>query len=650
MSSSLSFRAYSKLFTTKLRARMHNQSFTSTVMERERIRITTGGRIALQRVDELVKLKVEHQSSFDPTLRVRALQSLQTLPLLSADEDPHFVQSLRALRVAAYFRAVQSPSTFALLNHITKHTYMLDGFNLYHLSATLLELQHPQTAEVLNIIRPRIYQVVLNYDVTAVEAVLFLHVLYKFHLDDSVLIQKLADIIQHTISDLPLVDVTRCISALPFTRSKVITQRILSTAEGKLCELLEEAVTNYRVYCGGFHDGFESLSTLLSTEDKLNGMTSRRKEVQEMLLNNAKRSRTLIRELSRTVMWAHQAPRRLMNGLICAALVYSERNVSQEVLKSVIVKDETHRACAEVTEACGPSSTTPLVQSVEKVEDIQDLCSKTLPFLSRHDICLLMKALCEVHYRHERALLILASRAAIASSSRKWNTTDQDRQSPSGSLLHGVSPSAPPLETLQDLSLAVECLAYFYLLHARCTVAALLQEVDTLVRDAVNPLLLTPAVEALSRLMVSLARLHYPAAAVAAEASGDIAVLESTCTCEPITRYCMSPYCAQDPLLASHLLSGLVQVCVQIQKPQDTAAVDPLPVRKRSILVSHLLKALSPSFLDDAVSRETPSISARMPLNHVRDEIAASVELIQANPSAFDLSIMDPALEELRKQ
>ncbi|CCW68405.1 unnamed protein product [Phytomonas sp. Hart1] len=616
-------------------------------MEQERTRTTPEGRIARQCVDELVQLKLDHQSTFDSALRVRALQSLRTLPILSTDEDPHFIVSMRALRVAAYFGDVQSPSTFALLNHITKHTYMLDGFNLYQLMVTLSDLQHPQTVELLNILRPRIHQVVLNYDITAAEVVLFLRVLHKYHIDDSELIQKLANIIQYTISDLSLVDVTRCISALPFTRSVEITQRILTTAEEKLCELLDEAVTNYKVYCGGLHDGFESLSTSFYTDDGANGRASKRNEVQTMLLINAKRSRTLIQELSNTLIWARQAPRRLINGLLSTALVYSESINSQEILKGLIEKGEIQTTSAETTEMSGSSSVVPPVPFEPKPKGIQ-APHQTVPSFSRHDICLLMKALCEVHYRHERAFLILASRAVTARSYPQGNNTTQEELLSSDSPPLNALPPTTLLRIIQDLSLVVECLAYFYLVHARCTVAALLQEVNSVLCNAINPLLTTQAVEALSRLLVSLARLHYPAAAVAAGESSDVSVLESICTCEAITRYCMSPYCAQDILLASHLLSGVVQVSVQLQLPQGTTAALSLSVQKRSVLVSHLLKALSPSIPNTSVSRTLPSMSDSVPLNHVMNEITASIELIQANPSVFDLSVIDPALKIIK--
>ncbi|KAF8285360.1 putative mitochondrial RNA binding protein [Trypanosoma cruzi] len=220
----------------RMRSKVHKQSFSNAVMRAQERKLTPAGRLAVERVAELVALQKRHQQTFDPALRTEAMQILRTLPLLSTDEDPLFVQTQRALRVAAYFDAASLPATYALINQHTKNAFLLDAVAMSSFFFTLSSLRHPQTADIIAILLPRLKEVAP--EIVPREAVYILRVMHRAGVGDEKLTRILTDTVVKTVADTPLADVRQCALMLAETYPEE-AKLVLIAAEKRLCNEIE---------------------------------------------------------------------------------------------------------------------------------------------------------------------------------------------------------------------------------------------------------------------------------------------------------------------------------------------------------------------------------------------------------------------------
>ncbi|RNF10554.1 hypothetical protein TraAM80_01479 [Trypanosoma rangeli] len=235
------FEKMAKDIAVRMRSKVHRQSFSNSVMRAQERKLSPTGRLAVERVTELVALQQRHQHTFDPALRTEAVQILRALPLLSTEEDPRFVHTQRALRVAAYFDAVSLPATYALINQHTKNAFLLDAVAMSSFFLILSKLRHPQTAEIVEILLPRLREVAP--ELLPREAIYILRLLHRFGMGDAKLIKILTDTVVKTVADTPLTDVRQCAVMLAETYFEE-AQQILVVAEKRLCndiELCEDA-------------------------------------------------------------------------------------------------------------------------------------------------------------------------------------------------------------------------------------------------------------------------------------------------------------------------------------------------------------------------------------------------------------------------
>ncbi|KEG10890.1 hypothetical protein DQ04_03181030 [Trypanosoma grayi] len=219
-----------------MRSKVHQQSYSNAVMRRQARRLSPAGQLAVDRVAELAALQQRHERTFDPALRTEATSILRTLPLLSSDEDPRFVHTQRALRAAAYFDAVDLPTTYALINQHTKNAFLLDAVAMSSFFFILGKLQHPQTAEIIAVLLPRLRE--LAPDLIPREAVHILRVLHRYGVEDAKLVKTLTDTVVNTAAEAPLKDVRQCAVVLAETNPEE-ARRVLVGATTRLCEEIE---------------------------------------------------------------------------------------------------------------------------------------------------------------------------------------------------------------------------------------------------------------------------------------------------------------------------------------------------------------------------------------------------------------------------
>ncbi|CBH18781.1 hypothetical protein, conserved [Trypanosoma brucei gambiense DAL972] len=217
----------------KMRSKVHKQGYSNTVMAQQARRLSPTGLLAMERLTELTALQQRHQCTFDPALRSKATQILRTLPLLSIDEDPYFTHTQRALRLAAYFGAVDLPVTYALINQHTKNAFMLDAFSMASFFYTLAKLKHPQTKEIVGILLPRLREVAP--ELIAREAVHILRLLCSIQMADAQLVKVVTETVVATAADVPLRDARQCAFILSETFPEE-AQRILGAVEHRLCD------------------------------------------------------------------------------------------------------------------------------------------------------------------------------------------------------------------------------------------------------------------------------------------------------------------------------------------------------------------------------------------------------------------------------
>eukprot|EP00796_Vickermania_ingenoplastis_P001515 gene1515-900_t len=245
--STINLNQYAKVFTARLRSRAHNQAFAHSYQEMRRRAKSPAAKAATKKMDELDHLCRLQRSTFDPAMKTKGLHLYQQLPLpLSSDEDPHFVLSTRALRIAAQLEAQNHPLTFALLNHCTKHSYLLDGYSLVKLLQALRALNHPQSADALRILLPRLEQVA--DELTAAEAAGLLQIIAHFQpqagIDPTAVCTRYSQLMIDTVAYLPLEELRKVLAAVPLLPAE-LGRSVIVAAEPAL---LSAIGTERRLY------------------------------------------------------------------------------------------------------------------------------------------------------------------------------------------------------------------------------------------------------------------------------------------------------------------------------------------------------------------------------------------------------------------
>ncbi|KAG5495638.1 hypothetical protein GH5_03303 [Leishmania sp. Ghana 2012 LV757] len=481
--------AHAKKVTARLRSRMHNQSFTSAVRASTEVNQNELSRVADARLRELMALRADHQRTFDPLFKQQALKLLQTLPLKAVADDPHLSYTMSALRVCGYFSATQSPATFNLLNHTTRHTFLLDAFSVSQLLFALDDMRHPQTAEILSIVLPRVTELATEF--TQREARLVLGACFKHNLLTMELNEKLADVITGSVNDLRGNDLAGAVSAVLNMCTAKVARRFLETATPRLCRALRETAEQVHLYkttylqpVGGgaaASDAARSMLTGGSDDERppnpaMETPTERtlrhRKEEEwrRFLITQIYEGVTLHRELQRGIAWLCWAPRPLLNEVVRCTLLWSE---------PTLVSSPGHSLAALKAEEAGEnasSGATPADGELALAMEDREMYARDLPQVRRRSLCYCLKMLHLTSYRHLPALRLLSARIAVSKD---------------------VMGIVSPTEVARELSQAVEAIAFFYATDCAPAVTAI---VDDIV-EHVEPLMNAPALQSRARLL-----------------------------------------------------------------------------------------------------------------------------------------------------
>lgn len=483
MSGTTPFATYSKQFTSRLRARMHAQSFSNAVQESQRLRRSSAGLVAEQRVRELVQLQKEHERFFDPKLRVKALTLLRTLPLISTDEDPHFVMTMRALRVCMHFNAVESPATFALLNHLTRHTFLLDGHALFQFCCILSELHHPQTTDILYILLPRIREVARE-DLTAHEAVAVLRLYHQYGVHDSTLATLLTQVFSRAVMDISISDLCCCVAMMPALNDPALGREFIAAAEHRISAVLRESTTSFLFYWSHYAVG-APLTQVAGPSEVVDD-----RQLRNFVLMELHHARRLQQELYHSLKWLCWGPRRLLNELVRSALVWSEpRDLTMERHQQMTAaSNETEALSGGFASGDDARSDVAMTVGVAK-QTSSSVDHHTVPVLSRQDICACINMLHFTSYRHEAGVSQLLSRVATMEFGGVATTDGH----------------------LVDLTSAVEGGAYFYAVKSLPALHSILEEIldkmRSLASQATQPQQHRLVEAVVIRLMMSMARL-----------------------------------------------------------------------------------------------------------------------------------------------
>nr|CCC96166.1 unnamed protein product [Trypanosoma congolense IL3000] len=339
------FEQSAKHFTVKMRSKVHAQSYDNVVAAQQSRRLSPAGLLAMERLSELTALQQRHQRTFDPALRDSATQILRTFPLFSIDEDPHFVHAQKALRLAAYFGAVDLPVTYALINQHTKNAFLLDAFAMASFLYTLPKLKHPQSVEIIGILLPRLREVAP--ELLAHEAIHILRLLRKHHLDDLQFAQTVTATLTATAEDVPLISIRQGAIVLSETFPEE-AQRVLLAAEHRLCDEIE---TNT--------DVLEVKAVIL---DVCHVLSNTCKSSRRMLNSVARRSMDLAQQLtpldSALVLksffvssYRHLRLLRVLSSSIAGRIVAGEPTKDHGLAASITVQALSHfyvEGCEEV--------------------------------------------------------------------------------------------------------------------------------------------------------------------------------------------------------------------------------------------------------------------------------------------------------------
>ncbi|CBZ29718.1 conserved hypothetical protein [Leishmania mexicana MHOM/GT/2001/U1103] len=470
--------AHTKRVTARLRARMHKQSFTSALLASTQAERTDLSKVADARLRELTALRADHQRTFDPSFKQKALNLLQTLPLKAAADDPHFSYTLAALRVCGYFSAAQSPATFNLLNHATRHTFLLDAFNFYQLFLALEEMRHPQTAEILSIVLPRVMEVAADF--TEGEARLLLDLYFKHNLLTKELSERLVGVITGSVNDLSGKDLISAVAAVPTMGSEQISRRFLEAATPRLCRALRETTEQVQLYKatylahpgrgGGASDAARPMPIRdadgqpppnpgMETPTERTLRRRKEEEWRQFLANQIHEGISLHRELQKSVAWLCWAPRPLLNELVRCALIFSEP----------LLTDSAEQLPAALKgKATGASASSGAISEDGELMAIvaeRENYARDLSQVRRRSLCHCLKMLHFTSYRHLPALRLLSARIAAAKD-----------------VLGIVS----PLVLARELSQAVEAIAFFYATDCTPAVTAIIDDIVAHIEPVTN--------------------------------------------------------------------------------------------------------------------------------------------------------------------
>ncbi|KAG5470732.1 hypothetical protein LSCM1_01980 [Leishmania martiniquensis] len=472
--------AHTRRVTARLRARMHNQSFTSTILASTEANKTDLSRVADARLRELLALRADHQRTFDPIFKQRALSLLQTLPLKAVADDPKLSFTMGALRVCGYFSATQSPATFNLLNHATRHSFLLDALSVSQLFFALEDMHHPQTAEVVSIVLPRVTELATEFTVR--EARLVLDVCFKHGLLTMELNKKLADIITDAVNDLRGNELASAVSAVLRMCTDEVARRFLEAATPRLCRALRETTEQMHLYkvtylypagggdaeasssrsmLAGGPDGEPPTNPAMETPTERTLRHRKEEEWRQFLISQVYEGVTLYRELQRGITWLCWAPLPLLNEVVRCALLWSEPLLDgspEHSLDSLQAEDADVR-----TSSCATPANVELTPAMEDRERY----ARDLPQVRRRSLCHCLKMLHLASYRHLPALRLLSAR--IAASKDDIGTSSSTAVTP-------------------ELAQAVEAIAFFYATNCAPAVTAIVDEV----LEQVEPLMNAP--------------------------------------------------------------------------------------------------------------------------------------------------------------
>lgn len=471
----LPFKQYAQHATQKLKLQTHRQSFANTMRERHIRALSPTARAAFARTGELAELCRQHRATFDPSYREKGLQLLRTLPIPSTDEDPHFVVALRALRAAAYLSPCDdsasgegnSNRTFALLNHLTKHTYLMDGNNMYLLCRALWGLRHPQSEEVLGIVLPRLLTTVKEGDVTAAEAVTILQTYDRYcrggdgtdSVNYDALKTAVAELWARVAPALETDDLTLVLFSIP-----LLATRTTITATGSTTPTPSSGAVDYDHH----HEGYDVRSNKGGAQVLAAAEALILSEMEEGVLALAAAHTSLYdsqptedRELQRQALKQHL---RLLLSLKPALLSVAAGTSELAALSpSPVLLSRYMNAVlswstgppsspAEVSSGSTPSRQPLQAEELEAYTQVR----RMIPQLHRQHICTTCHVLHSFHFYHARGARQLASRAAVSwyEESRAPDANPSVRASSSGKN-DGSATIVSPFSSYSDVASAL---------------------------------------------------------------------------------------------------------------------------------------------------------------------------------------------------
>jgi hypothetical protein len=473
------YTAYVRQFTARLQARVHRQSYANVVQYLEQHQPTPAGNIADARLREVQSLVEQHRRSFDPSIKQKALGILQTLPLKSIDEDPHFMHTLAGLRVCAYFGAAKSPATYNFLNHVTRHTYLLDGHAVFRLYLVLDQLHHEQTTEIVQVLLPRIREVVDDFSIS--EARLIMEFLAQHKMLDAELTGKFAAVMQGGLQDMTIWELGRCVNAILAMQSIEVALTFLTAAAPRICRVLRDSVAQRHYYKALFFAETEtsssgdaaaaaaSRSTAMpsSSTREASGVSSSAKktavrashaQLKDFLILEQRATASLLQGLCNAVIHLSWGPRRVLNEMVHMAIAWSEEE-SCAALPRDSSRGDHDSARSEAPDVQSTAGSFTKAERRGYEEYVQKL-----PQLSRHDLSKLLKALHFASHLHPAGLRLLSARIATKETA----------------VVAAAGAENVALTRLNNaLALAIEAVAYFYAVDCIPAVLSMLEEIQT---------------------------------------------------------------------------------------------------------------------------------------------------------------------------
>lgn len=466
------YAVYVKEFTARLQARVHQQAYATFMQQVERRVQTREGNLADARMEELRQLMFQHKRTFEPALKNKALALLQTMPLKSTSEDPYFAHTFTGLHACAYFHDITSPSAYNFINHITRHTFMLDGRAIFDFAKVLEQMRHPQAAEVMQILLPRIREVAGELTVT--QARMLMEYLASLQLLDTALTTKLVAMMQAGVQDIDAVELSMCVRAMAVVSPAAVARDFITAATPRICQVLQESVAQrhcYKLLYFQKAGGAASSSTpsagnsygasigddgAASSSAGPSGVLAHvaPAELRASLLNEQWSAFHVLKAVTTLTTHLSWAPRRVLNEMVRTAVAWSEPDSLEAATPPTQHADEGESSATK--EAAGHHTSTAGFEEAAKA-DYAEYVAK-MPQLRRLDLSQLLKALHFSSYRHPTGLRLLSARVAAA--------TDKS-----------YVPSPHSNWVVDELPMAIEAVAYFYATDCLPAVLSMVEEV-----------------------------------------------------------------------------------------------------------------------------------------------------------------------------